>query len=63
MTTSKGTQGTGLGLYISNAVVRGKFGGSMWLEDNPGGGSIFGMSIPLENVILKPVSAGREGEQ
>jgi two-component system, NtrC family, sensor histidine kinase HupT/HoxJ len=63
MTTSKGTQGTGLGLYISNAVVRGKFGGSMWLEDNPGGGSIFGMSIPLENVILKPVSTGREGEQ
>jgi signal transduction histidine kinase len=61
MTTSKGTQGTGLGLYISNAVVRGKFGGSMWLEDNPGGGSIFGMSIPLENVTLKPVSAGKGG--
>jgi two-component system sensor histidine kinase HupT/HoxJ len=39
MITSKGTQGTGLGLYISNAVVRGKFGGSMWVEDNPGGGA------------------------
>ena len=47
MITSKGTMGTGLGLYISNTVVRGKFGGSMWVEDNPGGGAIFGMSIPL----------------
>lgn len=27
MITSKGTMGTGLGLYISNTVVRGKFGG------------------------------------
>jgi len=54
MITSKGTQGTGLGLYISNAVVRGKFGGTMWLKDNPGGGSIFGLSIPLENVTFAP---------
>ena len=57
MTTSKGTQGTGLGLYISNVVVRGKFGGTMWLKDNPGGGTVFGMSIPLENVTLTPVPA------
>lgn len=49
MTTSKGAQGTGLGLYISNAVVHGKFNGSMWCEDNPGGGAIFGMTIPLTN--------------
>ena len=27
MITSKGTKGTGLGLYISNAIIRGKFGG------------------------------------
>ena len=63
MTTSKGTQGTGLGLYISSAVVRGKFGGSMWLEDNPGGGAVFGMSIPLENVTLAPAPAGKEAEK
>lgn len=47
MATSKGAQGTGLGLYISNAVVHGKFNGTMWCEDNPGGGAIFGMTIPL----------------
>lgn len=52
MITSKGTMGTGLGIYISNSVIKGKFGGTMWMEDNPGGGSIFGISIPLENVIF-----------
>ncbi|MEA4964457.1 MAG: histidine kinase N-terminal 7TM domain-containing protein [Oscillospiraceae bacterium] len=61
MITSKGTQGTGLGLYISNAVVRGKFGGTMWVEDNPGGGAVFGLSIPLESMTLIPAdSAGKE---
>ncbi len=48
MTTSKGAQGTGLGLYISNAVVHGKFNGTMWCEDNPGGGAIFGVTIPVK---------------
>ena len=47
MATSKGTHGTGLGLYISNTVVHGKFNGTMWCDDNPGGGAIFGMTIPL----------------
>lgn len=50
MTTSKGAQGTGLGLYISNTVIHGKFNGTMWCEDNPGGGAIFGMTIPLPTV-------------
>lgn len=48
MATSKGAQGSGLGLYISNAVVHGKFKGTMWCEDNPAGGAIFGMTIPLD---------------
>ncbi len=47
MVTSKGNQGSGLGLYVSNVVVRGKFGGSMWFRDNPEGGSTIGMTIPL----------------
>ena len=53
MVTSKGTMGTGLGLYISNAVIRGKFRGTMWAEHREGGGSIFGISIPLELVHIK----------
>lgn len=52
MITSKGTMGSGLGLYISNAVVRGKFGGTMWAEENPGGGSIFGLSLPMDAVHI-----------
>ena len=47
MVTNKGAQGTGLGLYLSQALTRGNFGGSLWVEDNPEGGSIFGGSFPL----------------
>ena len=52
MVTSKGTLGTGLGLYVSNAVIRGKFNGNMWCENREGGGSIFGFSIPLDMVHI-----------
>jgi signal transduction histidine kinase len=54
MVTSKGAMGTGLGLYISNAVIRGKFNGNMWVQDRTGGGCIFGISIPLELVHIRP---------
>ena len=53
MVTSKGTMGTGLGLYISNAVIRGKFNGEMWAENREGGGCIFGIAIPLELVHIQ----------
>ena len=61
MVTSKGAMGTGLGLYISNTVIRGKFGGKMWMEDNPDGGSIFGISIPMEYVMLKDMEGTKGG--
>ncbi len=47
MYTSKGTKGTGLGLYISNVLMHGKFGGSLWLEDTQKGAT-FSLSIPLQ---------------
>ncbi|MBQ3048740.1 MAG: hypothetical protein IJC94_02170 [Oscillospiraceae bacterium] len=53
MVTSKGTQGTGLGLYFSNIVIRGKFNGQMWGENRADGGSIFGISIPREIVHVR----------
>ena len=53
MVTSKGTMGTGLGLYISNIVIKSKFNGSMWMQNREGGGSIFGISIPLDNVRIR----------
>ena len=54
--------GTGLGLYISNAVIRGKFGGSMWMKDNPEGGSIFAVSIPLNRVEITDAEPADRGE-
>ncbi len=48
MITNKGAQGTGLGIYISNTVIKAKFGGRMWAEENAGGGAIFGLEIPPE---------------
>ncbi len=53
MVTNKGTMGTGLGLYISSVVIKGKFEGHMWLEDREGGGSIFGIAIPLKLVAFR----------
>ena len=38
-------KGMGLGLTISRAIVSGHHG-EIWCEDNPGGGSIFGFSLP-----------------
>ena len=63
MVTSKGTMGTGLGLYISNAVIRSKFNGYMWGENRPDGGSCLGISIPLELVSIKSVVANAKGDR
>lgn len=63
MVTSKGTMGTGLGLYISNAVIRSKFNGYMWGENRPDGGSCLGISIPLEMVSIKSVVANAKGDR
>jgi two-component system sensor histidine kinase HupT/HoxJ len=52
MVTSKGSMGNGLGLYISDAAVRGKFGGTMSYRENPGGGAIFVISIPMDIVEI-----------
>jgi PAS domain S-box-containing protein len=37
--------GMGLGLTISRAIISGHHG-EIWFEENPGGGSIFGFSLP-----------------
>jgi len=60
MVTSKGTHGTGLGLYFSNIVIRGKFNGQMWGENRKDGGSIFGISIPREIVHIRKELVNKE---
>ncbi|MDP4182900.1 MAG: HAMP domain-containing sensor histidine kinase [Bacillota bacterium] len=46
MVTSKGKNGTGMGLYMSYSAVKGKFGGEMSFESSDKGSAFF-ISIPM----------------
>ena len=46
MVTTKGKNGTGLGLYISYAIITGKFYGNIWFDSRLNEGTIFYISIP-----------------
>jgi two-component system sensor histidine kinase KdpD len=39
--------GSGLGLYVSKGIIEAH-GGELWVEDRPGGGSIFVVQLPAE---------------
>ncbi|HEY8500526.1 MAG TPA: histidine kinase N-terminal 7TM domain-containing protein [Clostridia bacterium] len=46
MVTTKGTAGTGLGLYMSYSTIKGRFGGEMWFESEEGNGTTFFVKLP-----------------
>lgn len=48
MCTTKGTKGTGLGLYSSAEIIRARFGGRIWGENNEEGGASFYVELPVE---------------
>jgi two-component system sensor histidine kinase KdpD len=51
--------GTGLGLSIAQAIVRAH-GGTMWIEDTPGGGATVGFRLPLAPAFERPLEEPRK---
>jgi signal transduction histidine kinase len=48
MYTTKGKNGTGLGLYMSYSTIKGNFNGDITFESTLGKGSVFTVKIPLK---------------
>ena len=46
MYTTKGKNGTGLGLYMSYSTIRGKFNGTITFKSEEGKGTTFIVTIP-----------------
>ena len=47
MVTTKGKNGTGLGLYMSYSTIKGKFNGDLSFESEEGVGTTFTIAIPI----------------
>ncbi|HEY9061853.1 MAG TPA: HAMP domain-containing sensor histidine kinase [Pseudobacteroides sp.] len=46
MVTTKGKDGTGIGLYMSYSTIKGRFGGDIWFESTAEKGTAFYITIP-----------------
>jgi signal transduction histidine kinase len=54
--------GTGLGLYISKAIVE-SHGGQVWVRSSEGHGSIFGFSLPIYSTVADKLLASDNNNQ
>ncbi len=59
--TLSGFEGSGLGLALSHRLVE-LMGGRLAYEDNPGGGSVFSLTLPL-NDVAPPVADAAAGAE
>ena len=48
MITTKGKNGTGLGLFMSNSNIKAHFNGHMTFESEEGKGTTFKIILPLK---------------
>jgi len=60
MVTTKGKDGTGLGLYMSYANIRGRFGGDMRFDSEPGKGTSFYIKLPFHRESVLEEVANEE---
>jgi signal transduction histidine kinase len=51
MITTKGTNGTGIGLFISNSIIKGKFNGNLNFSSILGKGTTFTIEIPVRHKV------------
>ncbi len=54
--------GTGLGLYISKAIIE-SHGGKVWVKSTEGEGSIFGILLPIYATVADKLKAGHNGNE
>ena len=60
MVTTKGKNGSGLGLYMSYSTIRGHFNGNITVDSKRGKGTAFKITLPLG---LWKIAAGRRGNK
>ena len=48
MITTKGKNGTGLGLYMSYSNIKARFGGDITFETEEGKGTTFNIIVPIK---------------
>lgn len=58
VTTRPMGEGTGLGLYTSQLIAR-ELGGSLGMEDAPGGGTVATLSVPAPELPARPLASAR----
>lgn len=51
MITTKGTNGTGIGLFISHSIIKGKFNGNLSFSSIEGKGTTFTIEIPVKQKV------------